>query len=367
MIPYNDLSPIHRMLEEPLQAAVRRVLHSGWFVLGAEGEAFEQEFAAYCGTGHAVGVASGTDAVELTLRATGIGPGDEVITVSHTAVATVCAVELSGARPVLVDVDPKTLTMDPAAAEAAITPRTRAILPVHLYGHPADVVALRRIADAHGLLLIEDAAQAVGATVNGRPVGSFGHIAAVSFYPTKNLGACGDAGAVLTDDPQMAEQVRQMRSYGQETRANSLRRGINSRMDEMQAALLRVKMQYLDEHHLTRRRMAQCYSSQIQGVELPYEAPGVEHAYHLYVVRHPSRDALQAELKSRGIGTAIHYPRPVHLQDAYTDLGFPLGSLPETERAVQEILSLPLYIGLSDDQIERVVAEVNEVASEVPA
>ncbi len=363
-IPFNDLAPLHHLLGQPLRAAVERVLERGWFILGPEVEAFEAEFAAYHGIAHAVAVANGTDAIELALRAAGIGAGDEVITVAHTAVATVAAVERAGAKPVLVDIDPQTYTINPQAAAAAITPRTKALLPVHLYGHPASLTALAALAEAQHLLLIEDCAQAHGARYHGQRVGTFGHLAAFSFYPTKNLGAAGDAGAILTRDAALAARLRRLRNYGQSSRYVHEERGVNSRMDELQAAVLRVKLPRLDEFNAARRRIAALYDANLQGVVQPLAQSEIEHVYHLYVVRHPQRDALIDHLKAAGIGTLIHYPIPVHLQRAYADLGYPRGSLPVTEQAAAEILSLPLYVGLSDDDVRLVAAAVSRFAAE---
>lgn len=362
MIPFNDLKPLNQSLGRELEEAALRVLESGWYVLGPELEAFEAGFAAFHGVAHAVGVANGTDAIELALRALGIGPGDEVITVSHTAVATVCAVERAGATPVLVDVDEATFTMDPAAASAAVTPRTRAIVPVHLYGQPADLGPLVDLASRHGLALVEDCAQAHGARLDGRRVGTFGHLAAFSFYPTKNLGALGDAGAVITSDAHLAEKLRRLRHYGQTVRYRHEERGGNSRLDEMQAALLRVKLARLDEHNAERRRLAGRYQAELAGVVLPAVRPGAEHAFHLYVVRHARRDALMAALAEKGIGTLIHYPVPVHRQTAYADLGYAPGALPVTERIAGEILSLPLYVGLTQENVDTIVEAVNGCA-----
>jgi dTDP-3-amino-3,4,6-trideoxy-alpha-D-glucose transaminase len=351
MIDFNNLKPLHSLLTAELESAVQRVLKSGWYILGPEVEAFEAAFAAYHGVKYAVGVASGTDAIELALRAAGIGPGDEVITVSHTAVATVCAVERAGARPVLVDIDPDTYTMSPAAAEAAITPRTKALLPVHLYGHPADTKALSALAERHHLLLVEDCAQAHGALDHGQRVGTIGRLGAFSFYPTKNLGAYGDGGAVITDDAQMAAKLRRLRNYGQVTRYDHVERGINSRLDEIQAAVLTVKLAHLDEHNAARRELAALYGQHLARVTLPVERAGAYHVYHLYVVRHTLRDQMREALKARGVGTLIHYPVPVHRQAAYLDLGYAPGSLPVTERVAGEILSLPLYVGLTEQDI----------------
>ncbi len=358
MIDFNNLKPLHSLLPAELETAAQRVLKSGWYILGPEVEAFEAAFAAYHGVKYAVGVASGTDAIELALRAAGIGPGDEVITVAHTAVATVCAVERAGAKPVLVDIDPDTYTMSPAAAEAAITLRTKALLPVHLYGHPADTQALSALAERHHLLLIEDCAQAHGALDNGRRVGTIGQIGAFSFYPTKNMGAYGDGGAIITDDSQIAARLRRLRNYGQVSRYDHVERGINSRLDEMQAAILVVKLAHLDEHNGVRRNLAALYGQHLARVTLPSERSGAHHVYHLYVVRYALRDQLRDSLKAHGVGTLIHYPIPVHLQAAYLDLGYPPGSLPVTERLAREIVSLPLYVGLTEQDIQTVAQAV---------
>ncbi len=360
-IPFNDLRPLQELLAADLEAAVRRVLASGWYILGPELEAFERAFADHVGVRHAVGVANGTDAVELALRALGVGRGDEVITVAHTAVATVCAVERAGATPILVDVDEVSLTMDPAAAEASVTSRTRAIVPVHLYGNPVDMTRLMAVAARHGVPVVEDCAQAHGARDGGRRVGGFGTLAAFSFYPTKNLGAYGDAGAVVTDDGNLAQRVRELRNYGQTVRYHHDAPGQNSRLDELQAALLRLKLVLLDEHNARRRAIAALYGRSLRGVRLPVARAETEHVYHLYVVRHQERDALRLGLESRGIGTLIHYPIPVHLQPAFGHLRLQRGSLPVTERVAGEILSLPLYIGLSDASVERVGGAVSEI------
>ncbi|MFL5339708.1 MAG: DegT/DnrJ/EryC1/StrS family aminotransferase [Gemmataceae bacterium] len=355
LIPFNDLSLAHEELELEITAAVQRVVRRSWFVLGPEVDAFEAEFARWHHMPHAVGVANGTDAVELALRAADIGPGDEVVTVSHTAVATVCAVERAGATPVLVDIDSASCTIDPDAVEAAITPRTRAVIPVHLYGQPADLRPMLELAHRHALLVIEDCAQAHGANYAGRPVGTLGDLAAFSFYPTKNLGACGDGGAVLTHDPALAARLRRLRHYGQTNRYVHGERGINSRLDEIQAAILRLKLTRLDENVTERRRLAALYDDALPG--LRPAGPG-DHAFHLYVIRHAGRDRLREELRRRGVETLIHYPVPVHLQPAYADLGYAPGSLPHTERAAAEVLSLPLFPGLTHDQLLRVVSAV---------
>jgi dTDP-3-amino-3,4,6-trideoxy-alpha-D-glucose transaminase len=356
VISFHNLQLLQQRHAGELLAALQRVLGSGWYVLGPEVEAFEAAFAAYHSLPHTVAVANGTDAIELALRAAGIGKGDEVITVAHTAAATVCAIERAGARPVLVDIDPKTYTMDPDAARAAVTPRTRALLPVHLYGHPADMPALCALARQAGLLLIEDCAQAHGARYDGRLVGTFGDLAAFSFYPTKNLGALGDGGAVLTRNAFLAERLRRLRNYGQPQRYHHLERGINSRLDEMQAAILRVKLAHLDEHNDLRRHLAARYQAQLPGVS--QSSWFIHHVYHLYVIRSPRRQCLSERLKAAGIETLIHYPVPVHLQPAYADLGYPAGALPVTEQVAREVLSLPLYVGLKEEQVDEVCAVI---------
>lgn len=364
MVPFFDLTRQYLSLRAEIEAATAEVLERGRFILDRQVEAFEREFAAYCGAAHAVAVGSGTDALRIALTACGVGPGDEVITVAHTAVATVAAVDLAGARPVLVDIDPASCTMDPACMERAITPRTRAVVPVHLYGGPADLESILAIARRRNLRVIEDCAQAHGAAWRGRRVGSWGDAAAFSFYPTKNLGACGDGGAVVTDDPATAERARMLREYGWQQRYTSLIRGLNSRLDELQAAILRVKLRYLDRWNEERRRLARLYSAALapSGLRLPAEPEGGGHVYHLYVVRHPRRDELQSFLRARDIGTLIHYPLPVHLQPAYRDMGYAEGSLPETEAAAREVLSLPLFPELRDDEAAEVCAAVNSWA-----
>ena len=361
MIPFNQLKPLHDSLADEINAALLRAAASGWYILGPEVEAFEAEFAAYHGVAHAVGVANGTDAIELALRAGDIGPGDEVITVAHTAMASVAAIESAGARPVLADIAAGGFTLDPERARDAISDRSRAILVVHLYGCPAKMDALKSIADEHDLLLIEDCAQAHGAEYRGRKVGTIGHLGAFSFYPTKNMGAYGDGGAVITDDDTLAEKLRKLRNYGQTTRYTHQSRGTNSRLDELQAAILRVKLRRLDAHNQRRREIAAIYDEGLRGVAIPGVADGAEHVYHLYVIRDGRRDQLMADLKARDIGTLIHYPIPVHLQESHRDLGLGIGSLPETERAAREILSLPMYIGLSDADVKRVCAAIADL------
>lgn len=360
IIPFVDLKAIYRRLQPEIDEAVSKTLASGWYILGAEVTAFEEAFAAYLGREYAVGVASGTDAVMLALRACGIGPGDEVITVSHTAVATVVAVELAGATPVLVDIEPGTLTLDPAAFESAITRRTKAVIPVHLYGCPASMDEILTIARRNDLLVIEDCAQAHGAFYKDKMVGSMGDVAAFSFYPTKNLGALGDGGAVATDRPEIADRLRMLRQYGWRERYVSDIAGYNSRLDELQAAILRVRLRYLDQENDTRRGLAAIYDTGMAGLAVDHTVTRKtdHHVYHLYTLFTERRDQLKAFLRERGIETAIHYPVPVHLQPAYTRLGYGPGSLPVTERAARTILSLPMYPDLTPAFAERVIEAV---------
>lgn len=358
-IKFNELKPLHKELSREIKFAVNRVLKSGWYILGPEVEAFEKEFAEYHDTKHAVAVANGTDAIELALRASGVGPGDEVITVSHTAVATICAIERAGAIPVLVDINPRTYTMDVDLVESVITERTKAIVPVHIYGYPVEMDKLVDIARKYKLLLVEDCAQAHGAEFRGRKVGTFGHIAAFSFYPTKNLGAYGDGGAILTNNSEIAKKLIRLRNYGQISRYEFVEWGVNSRMDEIQAAILRVKLKHLDEQNAERRKIASRYSKLLKNVILPLEEKDYKHAYHLFVVRHDKRDALQNLLTQNGVGTLIHYPLPVHMQPAYKHLGYNFGCLPITEEISEQIISLPIYFGLDDKAIKYVSKIVN--------
>jgi len=348
-----------------VDAAIARVLASGRYILGEEVAAFEREFAGYLGVRHAVGVASGTDALALSLRASGVGPGDAVLTVSHTAVATVAAVGLCGARPVFVDIDPETYTMDPAGLDAAIRGfhggRLKAIVPVHLYGHPADMEAILIVARRNGLAVVEDCAQAHGSSIDGKAAGSFGNLAAFSFYPTKNLGGLGDGGMVATDDAVLAERVRSLREYGWRERYVSEVAGTNSRLDELQAAVLRVKLPHLDAENAARRRLAGVYDALLAGswVETPRSRAGVVHAYHQYVIRARRRDTLREFLREKEIFTLVHYPVPVHLQPAYLREFIPTGGLPGTEAVVASILSLPMYPELSRGGVETVSREIN--------
>jgi len=362
VIPVFDLRDQYKAIKDEINEAVARVLESGWFILGQEVEAFEEDFAAYCGLSHGVGVGSGTEALHLALLACGVGPGDEVITVPHTAVATVAAIELTGARPVFVDIDPANYTINPAQLESRITARTRAVVPVHLYGQAADLDPILEIAQRHGLTVVEDCAQAHGAEYKGQRVGAFGGVACFSFYPTKNLGAYGDGGMVVTDDGALAQKVRLLRQYGWEKRYVSSVRGLNSRLDELQAAILRVKLGHLDEWNQARRARARLYNELLagSGVATPTEMDYGRHVYHLYVVRCPHRDELKSYLAEHGVGTGIHYPVPIHLQEAYHDLGYRRGDFPVTEACADEILSLPMYPELREDEVGEIVKLVKE-------
>ena len=359
-VPQTDPKANYLAHRAEIDTAIHRVLESGWYILGREVEAFEHEFAAYIGVHHAIGVGSGTNALELALRACGVGSGDLVFTVSHTAVATVAAIELIGATPVLVDIDPATYTLDPNCLEAALarppagTPK--AVIPVHLYGHPADMPAILDLAHRHGLYVIEDCAQSHGATLAGRMTGAWGDIAAFSFYPTKNLGALGDGGMVMTDDPALADRVRLLQQYGWRERYISDTPGGNSRLDELQAAVLRVKLRYLNAENERRQSLAQIYNTQLAetALSLPEVRLGATHVYHQYVVRLSQREALRTYLRQEAIGTLIHYPAPVHLQPAYHNRVPLVAPLPWTEEIVRQILSLPMFPQLRDDQVQRV-------------
>ena len=350
-----------------VDTAIARVLESGWYILGQEVAAFEQEFAAYIGVRHAVGVASGTDALEIALRACGIGLGDAVITVSHTAVATVAAIELAGATSVLVDIDPVTFTMDPNRLEDAIKTisigrllavngRVKAIIPVHLYGHPADMPAIMNIARRYDLFVIEDCAQSHGAAFQGCKTGAWGHIAAFSFYPTKNLGALGDGGMVVTDDPHLAERARSLREYGWRERYVSEIPGMNTRLDELQAAVLRIKLSHLDQENEKRRTIAEAYNQLLNDtrLRLPICRSHALHVYHQYVIRAERRDALRSFLRERSIGTLIHYPVPIHLQPAYKERVTCMGTLLHTAQAAEQVLSFPMYPELSPELVRQV-------------
>jgi dTDP-4-amino-4,6-dideoxygalactose transaminase len=363
-VPFVDLAAQYATIAEDVDAAMSNVLQTADYILGRDVALFEEEFAAYCEAAHAVGVDTGTSALELILRAYGIGPGDEVITVANTFMATALAISYAGARPVLVDIDPRTYTIDVAQLECAINQRTRAIIPVHLYGHPADLDPIVEIARRRGLLVIEDACQAHGARYNGRRVGSLGHAAAFSFYPAKNLGACGDGGMVVTNDERVAESIRMLRNYGQREKYRHVLRGYNRRLDTLQAAALRVKLQHLDAWNAARRRHARLYHQLLAGSEIvvPLEASYAESAWHLYVVRVADRDGLSRYLAERGIATGIHYPIPVHLQPAYQDLGYKRGDFAVAERYAGQILSLPMYAELTAETIGYVAEAIAEFA-----
>jgi dTDP-4-amino-4,6-dideoxygalactose transaminase len=363
-VPFLDLRRQTAAVRSELDAAVARVLDEGPFVFGPWLREFETQFAEYCGAAHAVGVASGTDAITIALQSLGIAPGDEVITVANTCVPTVAGIEAAGAIPVLVDVDPTTYTLDPAAADAAVTERTRAVVPVHLYGQCADMDAVLELAERRGLKVLEDAAQAHGAMYRGRRAGTLGHASAFSFYPTKNLGAFGDAGAVVTDDDDVAEQAHLLRNYGERERYDSVRRGRNSRLDAVQASVLLEKLRHLDAWNERRREIAETYRERLSeaGVVLPVEADGRRHVYHLFVVRVAERDAFRARLSQAGVSTLVHYPRPVHLHPAYSQLRGTERRLAESERASGEVVSLPLFPELTDHEIEAVIRAVQDAA-----
>ena len=350
-----------------IDEAIRQTLDSGWYILGKQTSGFEQEFAEYLGAKHCVGVANGTDALHLALRACGVGTGDVVITVAHTAVATVAAIEMAGASPLLVDIDPASFTISPEAVEDAIKSwrgegKIKAIMPVHLYGHPADMQAITDIAHRYDLEIVEDCAQAHGATINGMKVGTFGGAAGFSFYPTKNLGALGDGGAVVTNDSGIAERARLLREYGWRERYVSDFAGFNSRLDEMQSAILRVKLKYLDEENARRREIARVYDERLAAtpLRLPQRRGAIGHVYHQYVVRSDERDRLREYLRERGIGALVHYPAPVHLQPAYRDrIAVHRNALLETEQAARQVLSLPMHPFLTDAEVERVCEAIN--------
>jgi dTDP-4-amino-4,6-dideoxygalactose transaminase len=369
-IPFVDLKTQYQGIKEEINEAIGAVLERSDFVLGQAVEEFENAFADYCQASHAVGVNSGYSAIELILRAYDIGPGDAVITAANTFIATVLPILNCGATPVLVDIDPDTYNLDPNLLEAAITPATRAIIPVHLYGQPADMDAIWAVANRHNLLVIEDACQAHGALYKGKRVGSLGHAAAFSFYPGKNLGAYGDGGAVVTDYPAIAEKVRILRNLGMPVKYHHEIRGFNNRLDTMQAAVLCVKLSRLDAWNEARRNVAQLYTEQLANspVDTPRTAPWAEPVYHLYVVRSQAREDLQEHLQSAGIASGFHYPIPLHLQPALKDLGYRLGDFPITEKYANEIISLPMFPEMTEQQVDRVSREVkifHSVAGEI--
>jgi len=364
MIPVVDLTRQHARLRGELMAALGRVVDSARFVLGPEGQALEAQLAARCGVRHAVGVASGTDALRLALAALDVGPGDEVITPALSFVASSSTILMAGATPVFADIEPETFTLDPAAVERALTPRTRAIVTVHLYGHAARMDALVALARAHGLAVIEDVAQALGAAWAGRAAGAWGDVACLSFYPTKNLGACGDGGMVLTDREDIAARVRRLRHHGDGGRYRHLELGWSSRLDEMQAVVLRVKLAHLEAWNEARRRVAARYGDLLveTPLGLPVERPQARHVFHLYTVRHPRREALAATLADMGVGTAVHYALPVPAQPMF---GLDGRRWPEAARAAREVLSLPCFAELTDDEVEVVGAAVRRACAVV--
>lgn len=353
MIPFVDLKAQYRSIEQEINAAISAVLNRGWFILGEEVKVFEEEFANYCGARFGVGVGSGTEALHLALLACGIKPGDEVITVPNTAMPTISAISFANAVPVFVDIDPDSYNMDVSKIEEKITSKTKVILPVHLFGQAADMDPILDIAERHDLKVVEDACQAHGAEYKGKRVGAIGDAGCLSFYPTKNLGAYGDGGMVVTNDEQIAERVQLFRNYGQKKRYYHSIKGFNSRLDEVQAAILRVKLKKLDAWNKARRERAELYGELLTGNDIitPAEMSYGKHVYQLYVIRSKHRDKLQEFLKSKEVNTLIHYPIPVHLQEAYRDLGVGGGSFPKAERYASEILSLPMYPELTDEQI----------------
>jgi dTDP-4-amino-4,6-dideoxygalactose transaminase len=363
-IPFLDLKAINQAHSADLEAAFKRVLESGWYILGQETARFESAFAAYCGSSAAIGVANGLDAIFLALKAAGIGPGDEVIVPSNTFIATWLAVSHCGATPVPVEPLAATFNLDPARIAAAITPRTRAIIPVHLYGQPADMDPIMALAAQHGLTVVEDAAQAHGARYRGRVTGQLGHAAAFSFYPGKNLGALGDGGAVTTSDAALAERIRTFRNYGSKVKYYNEVPGYNSRLDELQAALLAVKLPQLDAGNAQRRAIAALYQRELAGIAgltLPHVPDWAEPVWHLYVVRHARRDALAQALAERGIGTIVHYPVPPHLQPAYAELGYKEGDFPLAEAIHREVLSLPIGPTMTLQQAAEVAAAIRQI------
>jgi len=362
MIPFLELKTQFQAIEPEIRAAIDRVLARGWYVLGEECAAFEREFAAHLGIEHAVGVNSGTDAIGLALRALGVCPGDEVITAANTCVPTAVGIVSTGATLVPADVDPQTLTIDVRSVAAVITPKTRAVVPVHLYGHPCDLDPLLALARERGLFVVEDCAQAHGAVYRGKPCGTLGDAAAFSFYPSKNLGAFGDGGAVVTRDADVAARLRRLRHYGQADRYHHVEQGVNSRLDEVQASILRAKLPHLDAWNAARRERAHRYVERLRHTraQMPVQAAWAEPCWHLFVLRTPERDALRACLTEEGIGTEIHYPVPLHLQPCYAQLGYREGQFPVAERACREVLSLPLYPELSMQSVDEICDAIED-------
>ncbi len=360
-VPLVDLTAQFQPIKGEVMRAIEEVLDSMQLFLGPNTQAFEEEFAAYCGTRSCVTVGNGTDALHLALRAAGVGAGDEVITVAHTFFATTEAIVMAGATPVYVDIDPNTYLMDVSQVETRVNPRTKAIMPVHLYGQMADMDAIDQVARRHGLVVVEDAAEAHGAEYQARRAGAIGQLGCFSFYFSKNLGAYGESGAVVTSDPELARRLRLYRDHGSEQRYHHLEHGFNSRMDEIQAAVLRIKLRHLDAWNAQRRERAAAYARLLDdtGVGLPVTAPGRTHVWYVYVIRSPGRDALLKVLTDREIGTGIHFPVPIHLQPATRRLGYRVGDLPHTERAAHEVLSIPMYPELSTEQQEWIAAAIH--------
>lgn len=370
MVPFIDLKRQYKGIEGEILSTTKKVYERGRFILGEEVSAFEEEFARYCGVRYGVAVSSGTDALYLALKAAGIGEEDEVITVANSFIATALAISFTGAKPLFVDIDPKTYTMDPNGLELLLKCRKqkhggrkiKAILPVHLYGHPAEMDSIMEIANRYGLTVIEDACQAHGAKYGGKKAGCFGALGCFSFYPTKNLGGYGDGGMVVTDNKNYYNKLRLIRCYGERKRYRHVLKGYNSRLDEIQAAILRVKLKYLDQWNGERRRKAKIYTKMLAplGVVCPSEKAGVKHVYHLYVIRTRKRDSLQAFLKRSGIETLIHYPIPIHRQEAYKELGYRRGDLPLTKRYSGKILSLPLFPEMTREEMEEVTQQIEK-------
>lgn len=363
-VPFLDLTRLHRGIRQDLDSAYRRVMDSGWFIMGPELEAFESEFAAYSGVSHCVGVANGLDALHLLLRAYGVGAGDEVVVPSNTFIATWLAVSMCGAKPIPVEPDIGTHNIDPARILDALTRRTKAIIPVHLYGQPADMDPINAVAERHGLIVIEDAAQAQGAKYKGRMVGSLAHAAATSFYPGKNLGALGDGGAVLTNDPTIAGKVRRLRNYGSSVKYQHDFAGYNSRLDELQAAFLREKLRRLDQWNSSRRKIAATYATRLRGLSLiaPEVADYCESVWHLFVIRSDRRDALRRHLEQKGVATVIHYPVPPHRQQCYSEYSH--CKLPIAENLASEVLSLPMSPDLQDEEVSYVCESLSDFNSQ---
>lgn len=361
-IPFMDLKRQYKEIEGEINGAIKTVFDRSNFILGVEGKEFENEFAEYIGQGAGIGVNSGTDALFLALLALGIGNGDEVITVANTAIPTASAIVAAGAKPVFVDIEETTMLMDISKIEGVITPSSKAIIPVHLYGNVVDMRRLIEIAEKHNLTIIEDCAQAHGATYHGKKAGSFGKISCFSFYPTKNLGAYGDAGIVLTSDTFLAKKIMMLRQYGEEKRYHTVIDGINSRLDEIQAAILRVKLKYLEKWNKRRKEIAEKYVREIKNekIVLPKINEGVVSVFHLFVIKVGSREKFQQYMKENGIGTAVHYPLPLHLQKSYCHLGYCKGSFPVTEYVMEHIVSLPLFPELDDEEVAYIIDAVNK-------